>query len=239
MSTYYRPRTPLKLDDVRELEEFDVVEDGNDWGFHRVELDSKTDEIEKECFLSVETNSKGYVIDVYRHGSNNVDDIFPHIKKELGVSFISEEEVNYSNYRDEETKVYLLKFKDGSTCYRTKSEDDSGVVSLQYREDTNETNIFDPNDKDKQNAVRVDETSMTESIPFKSIQHLKDSLCRWLDDTVERLGGEREVSSNVDDDGKLHLMVHDVVMTNPEDTGDEQHYYMTIEQVDWKGVSNV
>ena len=78
-----------------------------------------------------------------------------------------------------------------------------------------------------------------ESLPFKSIQHLKDSLCRWLDDTVEKLGGEREVSSNVDDDGKLHLMVHDVVMTNPEDTGDEQHYYMTIEQVDWKGVSNV
>jgi len=239
MSTYYRPRTPLKLDDVRELEEFDVVEDGNDWGFHRVELDSKTDEIEKECFLSVETNSKGYVIDVYRHGQNDVDDIFPYIKTELGVSFISEGEINYIDYRDEDSKVYMLRFEDGSTCYRTKSEDDSGVVSLQYREDTNETNIFDPNDKDKQNAVRVDETSMTESIPFKSIQHLKDSLCRWLDDTVEKLGGEREVSSNVDDDGKLHLMVHDVVMTNPEDTGDEQHYYMTIEQVDWKGVSNV
>jgi len=228
MSTYYRPRTPLKLDDVRKLKEFDVVKDGKDWGFQS-----------KDSFLSVETNSKGYVIDVYRHGANNVDDIFPYIKTELGVSFISEGEINYIDYRDEDSKVYMLRFEDGSTCYRTKSEDDSGVVSLQYREDTNETNIFDPNDKDKQNAVRVDETSMTESIPFKSIQHLKDSLCRWLDDTVEKLGGEREVSSNVDDDGKLHLMVHDVVMTNPEDTGDEQHYYMTIEQVDWKGVSNV
>ena len=239
MSTYYRPRTPLKLDDVRELEEFDVVEDGNDWGFHRVELDSKTDEIEKECFLSVETNSKGYVIDVYRHGQNDVDDIFPYIKRELGVSFISEEEVNYSNYRDEETKVYLLKFEDGSTCYRTKSEDDSGVATLFTNTDTMESNIYHPKDKDKQNAEIIDETSTIESLPFKSIQHLKDSLCRWLDDTVEKLGGEREVSSNVDDDGKLHLMVHDVVMTNPEDTGDEQHYYMTIEQVDWKGVSNV
>ena len=228
MSTYYRPRTPLKLDDVRKIKEFDVEEDGEDWGFQS-----------KDSFLSVETNSKGYVIDVYRHGSNNVDDIFPYIKTELGVSFISEGEINYIDYRDEDSKVYMLRFEDGSTCYRTKSEDDSGVVSLQYREDTNETNIFDPNDKDKQNAVRVDETSMTESIPFKSIQHLKDSLCRWLDDTVEKLGGEREVSSNVDDDGKLYLMVHDVVMTNPEDTGDEQHYYMTIEQVDWKGVSNV
>ena len=210
MSTYYRPRTPLKLDDVRELEEFDVVEDGKDWGFQS-----------KDSFLSVEKNSRGFVIDVYRHGSNNVDDIFPHIKKELGVSFISEGDINYIDYRDEESKVYMLRFDDGSTCYRTKSEDDSGVVSLQYREDTNETNIFDPNDKDKQNAVRVDETSMTESIPFKSIQHLKDSLCRWLDDTVEKLGGEREVSSRVDDDGRLHLMVHDVILTNPKDTGDE------------------
>ncbi len=228
MSTYYRPRTPLKLDDVRELEEFDVVEDGKDWGFQS-----------KDSFLSVEKNSRGFVIDVYRHGSNNVDDIFPHIKKELGVSFISEGDINYIDYRDEESKVYMLRFDDGSTCYRTKSEDDSGVVSLQYREDTSETNIFDPNDKKKSNAVMVDETSMTESLLFKSIQHLKDSLCRWLDDTVEKLGGEREVSSRVDDDGKLHLMVHDVIMTNPKVTGDEQHYYMTIEQVDWKGVSNV
>jgi hypothetical protein len=228
MSTYYRPRTPLKLDDVRKIKEFDVEEDGEDWGFQS-----------KDSFLSVETNSKGYVIDVYRHGSNNVDDIFPYIKTELGVSFISEGEINYIDYRDEDSKVYMLRFEDGSTCYRTKSEDDSGVVSLQYREDTNETNIFDPNDKDKQNAVRVDETSMTESIPFKSIQHLKDSLCRWLDDTVEKLSGDREVSSKVDDDGRLHLMVHDVILTNPKDTGDEQHYYMTIEQVDWKGVSNV
>ena len=174
---------------------------------------------------------KGYVIDVYRHGSNNVDDIFPYIKTELGVSFISEEEVNYSNYRDEETKVYLLKFKDGSTCYRTKSEDDSGVATLFTNTNTMESNIYYPKDKDKQNAEIIDETSTIESLPFKSIQHLKDSLCRWLDDTVEKLGGEREVSSNVDDDGKLHLMVHDVVLSNPEETGDEQQFYMTVEQV--------
>ena len=182
--------------------------------------------------LSVRMSVKGFVHYVYRHGANNVDDIFPHIKDRLGVSFISEEETNYDNYRDEESKVYQLRFEDGSTCYRTKSEDDSGVLSLQYREHTNETNIFDPNDKDKQNAVRVDETSMTESIPFKSIQHLKDSLCRWLDNTVENYGGDREVSSNVDDDGRLHLMVHDVVVTDLEEIGDGQHYYMTVEQIE-------
>jgi len=218
MSTYYRPRTPLKLDDVRKLKEFDVVKDGKDWGFQS-----------KDCFLSVETNSKGYVMDVYRHGQNDVDDIFPHIKTGLGVSFISEEEINYINYRDEESKVYMLRFDDGSTCYRTKSEDDSGVVSLQYTLD-GESNLYDPNDKEKSNAVVVEETSMVESIPFKSIEHLKDSLCRWLDDTVEKLGGDREVSTRVDDDGRLHLMVHDVFVSNSEDTGHD--YYMTVEQIE-------
>ena len=218
MSTYYRPRTSLKLDDVRKLKEFDVVKDGKDWGFQS-----------KDCFLSVETNSKGYVMDVYRHGQNDVDDIFPHIKSELGVSFISEEEMNYINYRDEESKVYMLRFDDGSTCYRTKSEDDSGVVSLQYTFD-GESNLYDPNNKEKFNGVAVEETSMVESIPFKSIQHLKDSLCRWLDDTVEKLGGDREVSTRVDDDGRLHLMVHDVFVSNPEDTG--QDYYMTVQQIE-------
>ena len=218
MSTYYRPRTPFKLDDARKLEEFEVVKDGKDWGFQS-----------KDSFLSVETNSKGFVIDVYRHGDNNVDDIFPHIKTGLGVSFISEEEINYINYRDEESKVYMLRFDDGSTCYRTKSEDDSGVVSLQYTLD-GESNLYDPNNKEKSNGVAVEETSMVESIPFKSIQHLKDSLCRWLDDTVEKLGGDREVSTRVDDDGRLHLMVHDVFVSNPEDTG--QDYYMTVQQIE-------
>ncbi|MBC8442621.1 MAG: hypothetical protein H8D80_00365 [Proteobacteria bacterium] len=219
MSTYYRPRTPLKLDDVRKIKEFDVVKDGKDWGFQS-----------KDCFLSVETNSKGYVMDVYRHGQNDVDDIFPDIKSELGVSFISEGEMNYINYRDEESKVYMLRFENGSTCYRTKSEDDSGVVSLQYSFD-GESNLYDPNNREKSNGVAVEETSMVETIPFKSIQHLKDSLCRWLDNTVENYGGDKEVSSNVDDDCRLHLMVHDVVVTDLEEIGDGQHYYMTVEQV--------
>ena len=55
---------------------------------------------------------------------------------------------------------------------------------------------------------------------------------RWLDNTVENYGGDREVSSNVDDDGRLHLMVHDVVVTDLEEIGDGQHYYMTVEQIE-------
>ena len=123
----------------------------------------------------------------------------------------------------------MLRFKDGTTCYRTKSEDDSGVISLQYSFDGG-SNIYDPKNKEKSNAEVIEETSMVESLPFKSIQHLKDTLCCWLDDAVERLGSDKEVSTRVDDDGKLHLMVHNVVVTDLEDD-EVQNYYMTVEQV--------
>ena len=63
------------------------------------------------------------------------------------------------------------------------------------------------------------------------IDELKETLSDWLDDTVERLGGEREVSSRVDDDGKLHFRIHDIVLTNPRDT-DEQDLYVTVERVE-------
>ncbi len=147
MSTYYRPTSQLKLDDVRKIEEIEVVEDGEDWGFRS-----------KECFLSVETNTKGYVIDVYRHGANwDVDDIFSHIETSLGVSFISEEESVYVEYRDPETKVYKLVFKDGSSCFRTKSEDDGGTFTLMYSFDGN-SNSYNPNDEeDSKNVLKLDE----------------------------------------------------------------------------------
>ena len=64
------------------------------------------------------------------------------------------------------------------------------------------------------------------------IDELKEKFSDWLDDTVERLGGEREVSSRVDDDGKLHFKIHDVVLTHPKDTGAELDVYLTIEQIE-------
>ena len=56
------------------------------------------------------------------------------------------------------------------------------------------------------------------------IDELKQKFSDWLDDTVDRLGGERKVSSRVDEAGKLHLRIHDVVLTNPRDT-DQQNLY--------------
>ena len=66
---------------------------------------------------------------------------------------------------------------------------------------------------------------------YHDIEELKEKFSDWLDDTVDRLGGEREVSSRVDDDGKLHFKIHDVVLTNPRDT-DEQDLYVTIERIE-------
>ena len=67
------------------------------------------------------------------------------------------------------------------------------------------------------------------------IHELKETLSDRLDDTVDRLVGEREVSSRVDEEGKLHFRIHDVVLTNPKDKGDEQDIYVTIEQVESAG----
>jgi len=217
--------SPIKLDDVRTLTEFDVVENGKDWGFKN-----------KNSFLSVETSSDGYVIDVYRHGSNDVDDIFPHIERELAVTFISEEEDFYSNFRHEETKVYKLRFEDGQTCYRTKSEDDSGVISLQYNLDGNGSNSYNPNGESS-NAEIIEETPMTSSKSYKSLQELKDQLCNWFDHCVMS-DDVKDVSSKVDDNGRLHFKFHSIVLTNPENT-DAQDLIMTLEQVSSEDSKNV
>ena len=64
------------------------------------------------------------------------------------------------------------------------------------------------------------------------IEELKEKFSDWLDDTVDRLGGERKVSSRVDDEGKLHFRIYDVVLSDPDDNGEEENLYVTIEQVE-------
>ena len=68
-----------------------------------------------------------------------------------------------------------------------------------------------------------------EHCTYHFIEELKEKFYHWLDDTVDRLGGEREVSSRVDD-GKLHFKIHDVLLTHPKDTGDEHDVYVTVER---------
>ena len=64
------------------------------------------------------------------------------------------------------------------------------------------------------------------------IEELKEIFSDWLDDTVDRLGGERKVSSRVEKEGKLHFRIHDVILSDPNDKGDAQDLYVTIEPVE-------
>ena len=63
------------------------------------------------------------------------------------------------------------------------------------------------------------------------LDELKDKLCDWLDDqdNVPPISEDAKVSRVVVD-GKLHFKIHDVVLTNPRDT-DEQDLYVTIEGI--------
>ena len=67
------------------------------------------------------------------------------------------------------------------------------------------------------------------------IQELKDKLCDWLDDQDHDpvLPKDTAVQS-AEVDGKLHFKIHDVVLTNPRDT-DEQDLYVTIERIESAG----
>ena len=67
------------------------------------------------------------------------------------------------------------------------------------------------------------------------IDELKQKFSDWLDDTVDRLGGERKVSSRVDEAGKLHFKIHDVILSDPDDKGDAQDLYITIEKIESAG----
>ena len=65
------------------------------------------------------------------------------------------------------------------------------------------------------------------------IQELKDKLCDWLDDqdNVPPISEDAEVSS-AEVDGKLHFRIHDVILSDPNDKGDEQDLYVTVERVE-------
>ena len=64
------------------------------------------------------------------------------------------------------------------------------------------------------------------------IEELKDIICDWLDDSIERDGFQEDskVSSATTDD-KFYFLIHDVVMTHPEST-EKQDLLFSIERVE-------
>ena len=65
----------------------------------------------------------------------------------------------------------------------------------------------------------------------EDIEELQDIICGWLDDSIERgLPEDAKVTSATTDD-KFYFLIHDVVMTHPQDT-ERQDLLFSIERVE-------
>ena len=67
---------------------------------------------------------------------------------------------------------------------------------------------------------------------YEDIEGLKNIICDWLDDSIERDGFQEDskVSSATTND-KFYFLIHDVVMTHPQDT-ERQDLLFSIERVE-------
>ena len=76
------------------------------------------------------------------------------------------------------------------------------------------------------------ESLQDERRDYEDIEELKDIICGWLDDSIERDGFQEDskVSSATTDD-KFYFLIHDVVMTHPQDT-ERQDLLFSIERVE-------
>ena len=74
---------------------------------------------------------------------------------------------------------------------------------------------------------------------YEDIKELKDTICGWLDDSIERDGfrEDSKVSSATTDD-KFYFLIHDVVMTHPENT-ERQDLLFSIERVEGQNVRSI
>ena len=65
----------------------------------------------------------------------------------------------------------------------------------------------------------------------EDIDELQDIICGWLDDSIQRgLPEDAKVSSATTND-KFYFLIHDVVMTHPQDT-ERQDLLFSIERVE-------
>ena len=75
------------------------------------------------------------------------------------------------------------------------------------------------------------ESLQDERRDYEDIEELKDTICGWLDDSIQRgLPEDAKVTSATTDD-KFYFLIHDVVMTHPENT-DKQDLLFSIERVE-------
>ena len=76
------------------------------------------------------------------------------------------------------------------------------------------------------------ESLQDERKDYEDIDELKDTICGWLDYSIERDGFQEDskVSSATTND-KFYFLIHDVVMTHPQDT-ERQDLLFSIERIE-------
>ena len=75
------------------------------------------------------------------------------------------------------------------------------------------------------------ESLQDERRDYEDIEELKDTICGWLDDSIQRgLPEDAKVTSATTDD-KFYFLINDVVLTHPENT-DRQDLLFSIERVE-------
>ena len=75
------------------------------------------------------------------------------------------------------------------------------------------------------------ESLQNERRDYEDIEGLKNIICGWLDDSIQRgLPEDAKVTSATTDE-KFYFLIHDVVMTHPENT-ERQDLLFSIERVE-------
>ena len=112
MSTYYRPTNPIPLDAIKKNKYL------KDIGFDVIDTKDKQYFLCDSC-IHFSTDKQNNVIDLYRYGGNNTDDILDPLSDEFEVDFISEHDEEYDDYCHPDTPVMQINIED----LRRKSND--------------------------------------------------------------------------------------------------------------------
>ncbi len=73
----------------------------------------------------------------------------------------------------------------------------------------------------------------------EDIEELKEIICGWLEDSIERDGFQEDSKvSSVTTDDKFYFLIHDVVITHPENT-ERQDLLFSIERVEGQNVRSI
>ena len=102
MSTYYRPRNPIPLKEVKGLNNIKVI------------YDKKQDTeilFDGTNYLHFDCDKNNNIIDIYRYGVNDESEILDTLENEFEVNMISENEEEYQDLMNEDTNVVTIELE--------------------------------------------------------------------------------------------------------------------------------